>query len=141
MPRWRSLAQSTLLVAATVLVTEWVHLRFGSHGFSPLPEIDSLSDVGPQSLHDVTESEFERYVKALEAMQVDHGLGVEGAAKAEGMTLEAFREIERRVQRNESLVVRTRESLKRKAEDLGQQYDSRRAQAAPPTRTESEPDL
>jgi hypothetical protein len=120
-----------LLVVVTVILTEWVHQRL-QHAGADLPLIDSVSDIGLPNVDAVPESEFERYVRVLESMQADHSLAVEAAADRESLKVEEFRDIERRVQRNDLLVERVRESLKRKAESV---WDSRHAELATPTQS------
>jgi hypothetical protein len=124
-----------LIIGATVLATEWVHWQFGTRSGIHL-RVDSLSDVAGGDTS-VTEAEFELYVTALETMHENHGLSVEDAAESEGMTLDTFRDIERRVQANDLLVERTRESLKRKAEIVG---PSRLATIVSASRDEEERD-
>lgn len=118
MMRLPGFVRTVLVIGATVLTTEWVHWQLGSGSTVDLPGVDSLSDVGGGDAA-VTEAEFEIYVRALETMHENHGLSVEDAADGEGLTLDEFRDVERRVQMNDVLVDRTRESLKRKAEIVG----------------------
>lgn len=118
MMRLPGFVRTVLVIGATVLATEGVHWQLGSGSTVDLPGVDSLSDVAGGGAA-VTEAEFEIYVRALETMHENHGLSVEDAADSEGLTLDEFRDIERRVQMNDVLVDRTRESLKRKAEIVG----------------------
>lgn len=137
MKRLSRIFRPLLLVVVTVILTEWVHQRL-ERGGADFPLIDSVSDVGIPSVDAVPESEFERYVRVLEAMQADHSLGVDAATDRESMGVEEFRDIERRVQRSDVLVERVRESLKRKAESV---WDSRHAELATPTRSPKSPEL
>lgn len=138
MSRLSRVLRPLLLIVATVVATEWLHQRYGSARDPQLPALDSLSDLVASSSDAVTEAEFERYTRVLEGMQADHTLSVEQAAERESVTVEQFREMERRVQRNDALVERVREALKRKAETL---WDSRHAELAKPTRSPVVPDL
>jgi hypothetical protein len=111
-----------LVVAVTLLTTEWIHYRLGEGLFarifgepSATRGLVSLSDHDPSS---VTESEFQAYLRILEAMQADHDLPIEQALEAEQLTLERFRDVEQRVQRNDVLVERARTTLKEKAQSL-----------------------
>jgi hypothetical protein len=117
-----------ILVSATALVTEWIHYRLGEPTVwrllqSPTAQqtISIGSDDNPSS---VTESEFEIYLRVLESMQADRSLSIEHAVETEHLTVESFRDIEQRVQKNDVLVERTRDGLRKKAETL---WDSRRA--------------
>ncbi len=112
-----------LLVAATFFATEWVHYRLGA---PPIFELllgssnDSNSASGKHG-HDpdnVTESEFQTYLRVLEAMQADRSLSIDSAVAGEQIALDKFRELEQRVQRNESLIDRARHILREKAEIL-----------------------
>jgi hypothetical protein len=128
MKRTESVIGSLLLVAATVLAVESLHYRLGEPTLWSLfgsrrPSLERLSEQEERD-GSVTESEFERYLDVLERMQADHSLPIEQAAESAGLTLQQFRDIEQRVQRNEVLVERTRERLRQKAESL---WDSRRA--------------
>ena len=137
MKRLSRIFRPLLLVLVTILVTEWVHRRLERAG-DDLPLLESISDVGIPSVDGVAESEFERYLRVLESMQADHSLGVDAATDRESMKVEEFRDIERRVQRNDVLVERVRESLKRKAESV---WDSRHAELATPTQSPKSPEL
>jgi len=59
----------------------------------------------------VTESEIETYIAVYEAMQADHGLTIQEAVKEHGMTLPEFRDMERRIQKEQRYVDRVREAL------------------------------
>ena len=106
---------------------EWVHYRLGEptmwHLLKPMPSEDSMSisDFDPNN---VTESQFETYVRVLEAMQADPSLSIDRAVEDEHLPLSRFRQIEQQLQRNDTLVERARDLLRRKAETL---WDSRRA--------------
>jgi hypothetical protein len=136
--RLSAILRPLLLVLATIALTEWVHERFGRSRAIQLPANETLSDLVDTGEESVTEAEFERYIQILESMQADHALAVEPAVERGSMTLEQFRDVERRVQRNDVLVERVRDSLRRKAESL---WDSRRADLAKPTRSPAVPDL
>ncbi len=137
MKRLSRIFRPLLLIVVTIVLTEWVHQRL-QRASDDLPLIESVSDIGLPSLDAVPESEFERYVRVLELMQADHSLGVDAATDRESMKVEEFRDIERRVQRNDVLVERVRESLKRKAESV---WDSRHAELATPTQSPKVPEL
>ncbi|MGH7860326.1 MAG: hypothetical protein ACREQY_23600 [Candidatus Binatia bacterium] len=128
MSRVEGILAALILVAATVLVTEWVHYRLGGPTLWTVLEPDSpdtssvvFDEFGNPT---VTESEFQRYVEVLGKMQGDREVSIADAADGVELTLGEFRDIEQRVQRNEALVQRARELLRKKAETL---WDSRRA--------------
>jgi hypothetical protein len=121
--------RALLIVVTTVAVLEWSHYRLGEPSFFALllgePRAESPTETAEgDDADNVTESDFQSYLRVLEAMQADHSLAVEDAAVRGDLTLEEFREVESRVQRNDVLVERTREALRKKAESL---WDRRRA--------------
>ncbi|MGH7818839.1 MAG: hypothetical protein ACREQ9_03625 [Candidatus Binatia bacterium] len=128
MSRIERVLTALILVAATVLVTEWVHYRLGDPVLWRVlePELPDGSAVVFDEFGNptVTESEFQRYVEVLGNMQGDRDLSIDDAVGGVELTLGEFRDIEQRVQRNEALVQRARELLRKKAESL---WDSRRA--------------
>lgn len=71
----------------------------------------------------VTPSELELYIDVYTAMQADHDLTLEAALAQKGTQLAQFRNIERRVQKQERLVRKVRDALqaqaKARAESIG----------------------
>ena len=131
----KEFVRTAAIVAATVLVTESLSLGLGDRlrGIPRAVWTDRTEPEDPSPA--VTDSQFQTYVAALESMQADHSLSVEAAAEKSGLTLEELRDIERRVQKDDVLVMRARELLRKKAESL---WDARRealeaATAAKPT--------
>ena len=59
----------------------------------------------------VTEAEIELYIDVYSAMQKDHDITIESAIAAHNISLEQFRDLERRVQRDQRMVDRVREAL------------------------------
>ena len=115
--------RALILIAATFLVTEWVHYRADTPPIFQLWLGPRMAGEGSATVkaHDpdsVTESEFQMYLHVLESMQVNPTLSIEAAVDAEHSTLEKFRELEQRVQRNEVLVDRARHTLRERAETL-----------------------
>jgi hypothetical protein len=120
MSRLDSILRVLILVTATFLLTEWVHYRLGA---PPLFEVllGGSRDLETAWGHDpdtVTESEFQTYLRVLEAMQVNRSMSIDEAVEAEHLPLAKFRELEQRVQRNEALVDRARHVLREQAETL-----------------------
>jgi len=114
---------TVLLAASTFVMTEWLHYRLGT---PPVFEVllgprNPADGDGSVRLHDpdtVTESEFQTYLRVLEAMQADPKLSIDDAVGGEHIALDKFRELEQRVQRNDGLIDRARHSLREKAERL-----------------------
>lgn len=128
MNRVQETLKGLILIAATLVATEWVHYRLGEPTMWSLlnPQSSRYALLGPDDseLFSVTEGDFQTYLRVLERMQGDHGLSIEEALAPEHLSLERFRDLEQRVQRNDILVERTRENLRRKAQSL---WDSRTA--------------
>ncbi len=123
MRRLDGLLPALILVSTTFLVTEWVHYRLGippvfQYLFGPLDETATGSAAKDRESDSVTESEFQIYLRVLEAMQVDRSLSIETAVDHEHILLDKFRELEQRVQRNEALVDRARHTLRERAQSL-----------------------
>lgn len=120
--------RALIIISATVFVTEWIHYSLGEPTVLRLVRPETAEDdagaAADAAAASVTESEFQSYLQVLEAMQADHALPIEKAVAAAHQTISHFRDIEQRVQRNDVLVERTREMLRKKAQSL---FDSRRA--------------
>jgi hypothetical protein len=54
-----------------------------------------------QADEEIPPDQIDKYVAVYKAMQRDHSLSVEQAAAAQGLTLQAFRELEERIERND----------------------------------------
>lgn len=63
----------------------------------------------------VSASDLALYIDAYTAMQADHDLTLESILAQKGIPLEQFRNIERRVQKQERLVRKVREALQAQA--------------------------
>jgi ABC-type transport system involved in cytochrome bd biosynthesis fused ATPase/permease subunit len=59
----------------------------------------------------VSESELQMYINVYEAMQDDHDLTIDEAIKRYNVSLDDFRQVERRIQSQARLVDRVREAL------------------------------
>jgi hypothetical protein len=123
MKRLDGLLPALLLVSTTFLVTEWVHYRLDvppvfQYFLGSLKESATGSAAKDRESDGVTESEFQTYLRVLEAMQVDRSLSIDTAVDHEHIPLGKFRELEQRVQRNEALVDRARHILRERAESL-----------------------
>ncbi len=80
-----------------------------------MPETGDRSlaqDEGEENEAEVPPAEVEKYIEVYKAMQRNHSLTVEQAAAAQGLTLKAFRDIEGRIERNDSLREQVRDALK-----------------------------
>lgn len=117
--------RALILVATTFLVTEWIHYRLNTpavfHYFGA--RLDSATSSRNSAPDNITESEFQTYLRVLEAMQANRELAIEDAVQAEHVSLAKFRDLEQRIQRNEVLIDRARHSLREKAETLWKQRE------------------
>ncbi len=64
---------------------------------------------------EVSPAQVEKFVAVYKAMQRDRSLTVEAAAAENGMTVEAFRALESRVERDEAAMARARQLLQASA--------------------------
>jgi hypothetical protein len=69
-------------------------------------------DEAEENEVEVPPADVEKYISVYKAMQRNHSLTVEQAAAAQGLTLKAFRDIEGRIERNDSLREQVRGALK-----------------------------
>lgn len=98
--RWAAIALSILTLSA--IGSAFVSV---SH-----PEAQDFDD---EELSDVSEADLNLYIGVYTAMQANHDLTIEEAlaSAGNGMSLTSFRDLERRVQRQERLVERVRQAL------------------------------
>lgn len=70
-------------------------------------------DFTEEEVSGVSEAELNTYIDVYSAMQADHDLTIDDALAlvGDGMSLTSFRDLERRVQREERLVERVRQAL------------------------------
>jgi len=71
------------------------------------PQAEEVGESEPPS---VSESDLQLYIKVYGAMQEDHDLTIENALKSQ-MSLDDFRQLERRIQNQPRLVERVRDAL------------------------------
>lgn len=61
---------------------------------------------------EVPPGQVDKYIGVYEAMQKDHSLTVDQAASKEGLTVAQFRDLERRIERDDTLRERVRKALR-----------------------------
>lgn len=83
----------------------------------------------------VATSDIDKYVAVYKAMQRDRSLSVEQAANAQGMTLEAFRDLENRIERDESAREHARQALRAAASSEASPAASDHPGVTPPQRS------
>jgi hypothetical protein len=68
-------------------------------------------EMGESEAPTVSEADVQLYIKVYGAMQEDHDLTIENAIKPYQISLEDFRQLERRIQNQPRLVERVRQAL------------------------------
>jgi len=91
-------------------------------------------EAGETEADQVSPSELNLYIEVYTAMQADHDLTLDGILAQKGTSLEQFRNIERRVQKQERLVRKVREALQAQAKARAEALSppAVRAEAPPP---------
>jgi uncharacterized membrane protein YgaE (UPF0421/DUF939 family) len=102
--------QSRLLGMVLGLAAVGVLVGAMLFGLRPQAQEAEAGDVD-----DVSPAELELYIDTYTAMQANHDLTLETVLAQKGVSLEQFRNIERRVQRQERLVRKVREALQTQA--------------------------
>jgi hypothetical protein len=111
--RIRDFAVATIILMAVGVFFVMAAIKAGVIGnhssfFSQrAPEVSNDDDTPAPA-------DIKRYVAVYRAMQHDHGLTVEQACSQQGLTVSAFRDIERKVERNDHVRNRVREQLQAK---------------------------
>ncbi|HVO25741.1 MAG TPA: hypothetical protein VMW56_19150 [Candidatus Margulisiibacteriota bacterium] len=72
------------------------------------PQAQETSEGEPPA---VSEADIQLYIKVYGAMQEDHDLTIENALRPHQISLDDFRQIERRIQNQPRLVERVRQAL------------------------------
>ncbi len=90
-------------------------------------------EAGENEADQVSPSELALYIDVYTAMQADHDLTLDSALAQRNVPLQQFRNIERRVQKQERLVRKVRDALQAQARARAE------AMAAPGARAEAPP--
>ena len=116
---WRTgvLAIIALSAAAAAL---YVSFLIGGSGW-PLPGLSSVvyprapqQEAQEEQAADEAEipaEQVEKYINVYRAMQRDHSLNIEQAANSQGLTMEAFRGIESKIERDDLVREHVRQAL------------------------------
>ena len=84
------------------------YLAAASHG--PIAQDDDDSDD-----KDVPTSQVDKYISVYESMQKDHNLTVDQAASKQGLTVAQFRDLENKIEADDTLRERVRKALRHAA--------------------------
>ncbi len=83
-------------------------LRLAAQPEAPAAPPDETDDDDT----DVPTSQVDKYISVYEAMQKDHNLTIEQAASKQGLTVAQFRQLEGRIERDDTLRERVRKALR-----------------------------
>ena len=107
----------------------------GLRCFAHLCRVAQDEDESQGDETEVATSDIDKYVAVYKAMQRDRSLSVEQAASAQGMTLKAFRDLENRIERDESAREHARQALRAAANSQSSPTASARPSASPSQRS------
>lgn len=75
----------------------------------------SPGDTDDDNDNDVPTSQVDKYISVYESMQKDHNLTVDQAASKQGLTVEQFRNLENKIENDDTLRERVRKALRQAA--------------------------
>ena len=99
-------------IYGTVLTILAVGILVGALLFGLRPQAQEAAQADADQ---VSPSELNLYIDVYTAMQADHDLTLDGILAQKGVSMDQFRNIERRVQKQERLVRKVREALQAQA--------------------------
>jgi hypothetical protein len=99
-------------IYGTVLTILAVGTLVGALLFGLRPQAQEAAQADADQ---VSPSELNTYIDVYTAMQADHDLTLDGILAQKGVSMDQFRNIERRVQKQERLVRKVREALQAQA--------------------------
>jgi hypothetical protein len=80
-----------------------------------VPANPLAQDAGDDDNQDVPTSQVDKYISVYESMQKDHNLTVEQAASKQGLTVAQFRDLENKIEADDTLRERVRKALRHAA--------------------------
>jgi hypothetical protein len=104
-----------LIVAAFAAAFATANLGGFAYASSPLPASTAalqLAQAGAEDDNPPPSDQVDKYIAVYTAMQRDHNLTVEQAARKQGLTVAQFRSIEDRIERNPVVHDRVLQALK-----------------------------
>jgi hypothetical protein len=103
-------------VAAAILVAVGVFFVMSAIKAGIIGHYSSFSQLSQPDVDDsVPPKQIQQYVAVYRAMQHNHSLTVEQACTQQGLTVAAFRDIERRIERNDQVRTKVRDALQAKS--------------------------
>jgi hypothetical protein len=116
-PRSLLLAVAILLIAVAAGYSfARFHAARSAQGMATIPSLNVSQDDDQGEANDVSPAQVEQYLKVYEAMQRDRTLTVEQAAAQQHLTVDQFRDIEARIERDGVLRERVRRELLKMAQ-------------------------
>jgi hypothetical protein len=100
--------KSTMVLLSGAVLLVGLSFQFVPHGQHAQSNTEAEEE---EETPGVTESELELYIEVYKAMQSNHALTIEEALKSHGLSLETFRNTERRIQKEQRYVERVRKAL------------------------------
>lgn len=105
-----------LIIALVVLVLSGLGSFYLMHLNSlNLQDSDYMSQNGQSDTDEVPPDQVQKYINVYQSMDRNRGLTVEQAAAQQGLSLEAFRDIERRIERDDLVREHVRQELQKSA--------------------------
>lgn len=106
MPNWAArVLMGAAVGGAIAIVLSFAGGVGGRDSVMQAQEMEDSAELG------VSDEELDLYIDVYRAMQADRTLKIDDAVAERGVSLQAFRAIERRVQLQERLIKRVREAL------------------------------
>ena len=117
----RPRASFTIMACLFVLLTAlsgsafipYAAIATGSPNRIAAPILAQDEDAGDEK--EVPPAEIDKYIEVYKATQRDHSLTVEQAAAQQGLTLEAFRQLENKIEQDDSAREHVRDALQKAA--------------------------
>jgi hypothetical protein len=110
--RIRDLALAATLLIVVGLFFVMAAIKAGIIGHYSSFNQEAQEETGNDD--SVSPKQVQLYVAVYRAMQRDHSLSVDQACSQQGLTVSAFRDIERKIERNDQLRNRVRDELQSK---------------------------
>jgi len=117
--RWR-VSWAAVVALGVVIAAAYASILIGGLSLRSLefagvvglraPEQEAQEDQGSDE-PEVPPDQVQKYINVYQAMQHDHNLTVEQAASRQGLSLEAFRELESKVERDDMVREHVRQAL------------------------------
>ena len=116
-PRASFTTMACLFVLLTALsgsaFIPYAAMATGSPNRIAAPILAQDEDAGDEK--EVPSAEIDKYIEVYKATQRDHSLTVEQAAAQQGLTLEAFRQLENKIEQDDSAREHVRDALQKAA--------------------------